>query len=586
MMYLKFPRTFIAGIASNGIEILAALFLQAAFLFHPGHSTAQDLPPPEDDIPFIDDFQIPEAQAGDLVLPDEDLPVSDAEARKFGDAMLANQAKVYDDLLRLELALKERVESKIPELGRRRVEEIKAALSLPEKSGERIWRLKKLNAKAFMALPKWDTESGIQIIGEALFLDRVNKGGNWIDEFRVVIPGVGFAEPKLVGGKLYPRMVDESTGSSHFFLESELEVDSPEWKRYTARVRAWANRGRGRPQVFWVIHRPTVEGDPAQGSIRVKFFDRPSGKREQLTNWWNAVYVKPDQQAFVQAGIKTVLEVGSAELLTFLISGGHVDHTFTKLTIGYALALGIYGSTVRNAFSPVDPTSFWERTYKMALRLLVTSYSFGAWNKALRNGIESVSWFTPTGRSMNLEIMQNSLASNLLKDGFNSLSDVREATGHARYSVQVPLTGVKLKGTQLERTLWYQIPNNLKNADLLTLNSPANALPHFLFYSAIIATPIAVWKHAQAIKYDQEASLPAARLARFMDDLSLATGLLATDPRTYGPLIAKVIANQTLETILNCVDALKFKKPEEAPSNAPPFEASSHGAWTEIRLKP
>ena len=545
---------------------------------------AQDLPPPGDELPFIDDFQIPDARPGDLVLPDEDLPVSDANARKFGDAMLANQAKVHEDVLRLEVALKNLVDSKIPELGTKRVREIKAALTLPEKSGERIWRLKKLNAKAFMSLPGWDEEAGIRTIGEALFLDRVNKGGNWIDEFRVVIPGVGFAEPKLVGGKLYPRMVDEATGSSHFFLESELEIDTPDWKRYVARVRAWANRGRGRPQVFWVIHKPTVEGNPESGSIRVKFFDRPSGPREQLTNWWNAVYVRPDRQAFVQAGIKTILEVGSAELLTFLISGGHVDHTFTQLTIGYALGLGIYGSTVRNAFSPVDPTSFWERTYKMALRLLVTSYSFGAWNKALRNGVESVSWFTPTGRAMNLEIMQNSIASNLLKDGFNSLSDVREATGHARYTVDV--AGVKLKGTQLERTLWYQIPNNLKNADLLTLNSPANELPHFLFYSAIIATPIAVWKHAQAIKYDQEASLPAAKVAAFFEDLAFATGLVATDPRTYGPIIAKMLVSYTRDKILSCRDALTFKHPEESHSIDPPFEANSNREWTEIRLKP
>jgi hypothetical protein len=587
MFCLKTTAASSSAATSLRFRNLPGAFLLGALLFYaPVPAPAQDLPPPGDEIPFIDDFQIPEAREGDLVLPDEDLPVSDARARLFGDAMVQNQAKVYDEILRLEVALKERVEKKIPELGRRRVEEIKAALVLPENSGERRWRLKKLNAKNLMSIPEWDRESGVRAIGEILFLDRVNKGGNWIDEFRVVLPGVGFAEPKLVGGKLYPRMVDEATGSSHFFLESELEIDSPDWKRYVARVRAWANRGRGRPQVFWVIHKPAVEGDPSNGTIRVKFFDRPKGTREQLTNWWNAVYVRPDRQAYVQAGIKTVLEVGSAELLTFLISGGHVDHTFTQLTVGYALALGIYGSTVRNAFSPVDPTNFWERTYKMALRLLVTSYSFGAWNKALRNGVESVSWFTPTGRAMNLEIMQNSIASNLLKDGFNSLSDVREATGHARYSVLIPGTDVKLKGTQLERTLWYQIPNNLKNADLLTLNSPSNALPHFLFYSAIVATPIAVWRHAQAIKYDQEASLPAAKVAGFFDDLSVAAGLVANDPGTYGPLIAKMIAAWTREKILSCRDALTLKRPEESHSMLPPFESTPNGEWTEIRLKP
>ncbi len=318
----------------------------------------------------------------------------------------------------------------------------------------------------------------------------------------------------------------------------------------------------------------------------MKFFDRPEGTLNRLTNWWNAVYVRPDRQAFVQAGIKTILEVGSAELLTYLLSGGHVDHTFTQLTTGYALVLGVFGSTFRNAFSPVDPTNFWERSYKMALRLLVTSYSFGAWNKALRNGLESVSWFTPTGRALNLDIMKNSIASNLLRDGFNSLSDVREATGHARYSVAVPGTDVRLKGTQLERTLWYQIPNNLKNADLLTLNTPSNALPHFLFYSSIIATPIAVWKHAQAIKYDHEASLPAARIVNFMDDFAFAIGLVATNPKTYGPVITRMISSYALEKILHCRDSLLFRKPEESASAKPPFTASAQGDWIEIQTAP
>ena len=540
-----------------------------------------------DDPPFIDDFQIPHAEPGDLILPDEDLPVSDSKSRQFGNTMLQNQELVYKDVVQLETLLKARVEKVIPDLGKARVQEIKAVLELPEKSGERIWKMKKLNAKAFMAIPDWDSESGIQTIGEALFLDRVNKGGNWIDDFRVVVPGVGFAEPKLVGGKLYPRMVDERTGSSHFFLESEMEVETREWQRYVARVRAWANRGRGRPQVFWVLHDPTVdESQAASGRIRVKFFDRPSGAKNRLTNWWKAVYVRPDRQAFVQAGIKTILELGSAELLTYLISRGHVDHTFTELTLGYALVLGIYGSTFRNALAPVDPTNFWERTYKMSLRLLLTSYSFGAWNKILRNGASSVSWFTVTGRSMNYEILQNSLASNLLKDGYNSLSDIREATGNARYTVDV--AGVKLKGTQLERTLWYQIPNNLKNADLLTLNTPSNALPHFLFYSAIIATPIAVWKHAQAIKYEQSDSLPAARVLQFFNDASFAASTLAYNPRLYAPLFAKLIGSYVKEKALSCAQLLTRKAPneEELHTMEPPFEATENGEWVDIRLKP
>jgi len=411
------------------------LALSVGSFFYTAPSVAQDFP---DDVPFIDDFQIPQAQPGDLTLPDEDLPVTDAQARVFGNAMQENQERVYKDVIQLEILLKERVEKVIPELGHKRIAEIKDALALPQGSGEQRYRLGKLNAKGLMKLPNWDSEEGARQIGELLFLDRVNKGGNWIDDFRVVVPGVGFAEPKLVGGKLSPRMVDEFTGASHFFLENELEINSPDWKRYTARVRAWANRGKGRPQVFWVMHEPTIDASGSQvQNIRVKFFDRPKGPLNRLTNWWRAVYVKPDKQAFVQAGIKTVLEVGAAEMLTYLLAKGHIDHTFTALTIGYATVLGVFGSTFRNALSPVDPTNFWERTYKMSLRLLITSYSFGMWNKVLRNGAESVSWFSPTGRAMNLEIMKNSIASNVLRDGFNSLNDIREATGHARYTVDV-----------------------------------------------------------------------------------------------------------------------------------------------------
>ncbi|NDG84029.1 MAG: hypothetical protein EBX52_03200 [Proteobacteria bacterium] len=542
---------------------------------------AQDFP---DDVPFIDDFQIPQAQPGDLQLPDEDLPVSDAQARAFGNAMLENQERVYRDVVQLEVLLKEKIERVIPELGRKRISEIKAALMLPEGSGERRYKLGKLNAKAFMKLPNWDSAEGEYAIGEALFLDRVSAGGNLIDDFRVVVPGTGFAEPKLVGGKLYPRMVDEYTGSSHFFLESELDINSADWQRYIARVRAWSNRGKGRPQVFWTMHEPVVDASGVESrTIRVKFFDRPKGRWNKLTNWWKAVYVRPDKQAFVQAGIKTVLEVGAAEMLTYLLAKGHVDHTFTALTIGYATVLGIFGSTFRNALSPVDPTNFWERTYKMGLRLLITSYSFGMWNKVLRNGAASVSWFSPTGRAMNLEILKNSIASNVLRDGFNSLNDVREATGHARYTVDV--AGVKLKGTQLERTLWYQIPNTLKNADLLTLKSEMNALPHFLFYSAIVATPIAVWKHAQALRYEHAEDLPAASVFRFMKNVREGAEHLWMDPKTYAPLIASMIKDYGKSLVRNCSNLLTRKNAEELHAIEPPFEATPDGEWINIQFK-
>jgi hypothetical protein len=219
----------------RGIRLASTLCLLALTLFLIP-SRAQELPHHGDiDPPFIDNFEIPKTLPGDLRLPDEDLPVSDSQAREFGNAMVADQARIYDDILKLEVALKDRIDQLIPELGRTRASEIKSALTLPEKSGERVWKLRKLHAKTFMSIPEWDSDSGHRMIGEALFLERVNKGGNWIDDFRVLIPGVGFAEPKLVGGKLYPRMVDEATGSSHFFLESELEIESPEWRRYVAR---------------------------------------------------------------------------------------------------------------------------------------------------------------------------------------------------------------------------------------------------------------------------------------------------------------------------------------------------------------
>ncbi len=576
------------GMDSSGVLALFLAFSLSSVVL-PVRGIAQDFP--ADDLPFIDDFEIPPEKPGDLRLPDEDLPVSDAQARAFGDAMLSDQERVYRDVVRLETLLKEKVDQAIPELGRARIREIQGALALPE-GAAKAYRLKKLNAQSFMKLEGWDSDAGAIRIGEALFLDRVSAGGNMVDDLRVVVPGVGFAEPKLVGGKLYPRIVDEATGSSHFLLESELEIESAEWRRYVARVRAWSNRGRGRPQVFWVMHNPVVEEIAPAGAagadykVRVKLFDRPKGAWNRLTNWWKAVYARPDKQAFVQAGIKVVLEVGAAEALTYLLAKGHLNHTFTGLTVGYATVLGIFGSTFRNAFSPVDPTNFWERNYKMFMRLLVTSYSFGMWNKVLSGGAESVSWFTPTGRSMNLEIIQNSIASNVLRDGFNSLNDVREATGHARYSVDV--LGVKLKGTQLERTLWYQIPNTLKNADLLTLNTEMNALPHMLFYTAIVATPIAVWKHAQAIRYEHADALPAGSVARFIREAADHVKALAADPTGHAPvigsLIASTISNYGRSLVQSCTNLLSRKNAEELKEKSPPFEATPDGDWVEIRF--
>lgn len=559
--------------------------LIACALFCPKTSSAQDLPP-SDEIPFIDDFEIPKTEPGDLVLPDESLAVSDAEAQRFGNAMLSEpgKEKVYRDVLRLENGLKAHVEKIIPKLGRERVMEIKKWLNSPESSKERAYHLRKLNASEFMKIPSWDSEAGFQAIGEVLFLERVNRGGNWVDDFRVVIPGVGFAEPKLVGGKLYPRMVDEATGSSHFFLESELEVESPEWRRYNARVRAWANRGKGRPQVYWVLHHPEIQGSPESGSVRIRYFGRPEGIRNRLTNWWKACYVKPDKQAFVQAGIKMFFEVGTAGLM-HLAAPGVVDQTFIGLTLGYSSVLGLYGSTVRNALAPVDPTNFIERTYKMALRLLVTSYSFGASSRALQDGISSVSWFTPTGRALNFEILKNSLVSNVLRDGVNSLSDVREATGHARYVIDP--NGLKLKGTQFERTLFYQVPNAIKNLDLVTLGTARNALPHFLFYSSIVAIPVAVWKHAQAIRYEHAEDLPAARVIRFFREAGGAISLMAMNPRVFTPLIAKVLGSYAQDAFMNCkvfLTRLKSGSEEEEPLPESPFAAQASDEWVEVRL--
>jgi hypothetical protein len=184
---------------------------------------------------------------------------------------------------------------------------------------------------------------------------------------------------------------------------------------------------------------------------------------------------------------------------------------------------------------------------------------------------------------MNLEIMKNSIASNVLRDGLNSLNDIREATGHARYTVD--FLGVKLKGTQLERTLWYQIPNTLKNADLLTLKSEMNVLPHFLFYSAIVATPIAVWKHAQAIRYEQAEDLPAASVARFLRTIGDGLGYLAMDPKTNAPLIAAMIADYGRSKVRSCANLLTRKNVEELHASEPPFEATVDGEWVEVHFK-
>jgi hypothetical protein len=574
------------GCGMFAVRVLAIAALAVAI---PGASCAQDLPP-SDEVPFIENYPIPEAGPGDLVLPDEDLPVSDAEARRIGDAVQTEQQRVYSRVTRLQVALKSHLDRVIPELGRKRIQEIQSALQLPENSGERKYRLRKLNAKAFMELPGWNTEAGAQTIGEFLFLERVDKGGNWVDEFRVVIPGLGFAEPKIVSGKLYPRMVDELTGSSHFFLQSELELDTPEWKRYIARVRAWSNRGRGRPEIFWVEHHPEIVGSPESGTVRIRYFGKPVGVRNRLTNWWRAVWVKPDVQSVEQMGLKVILDVGTAEALSYVLSGSLQDHSFAALNAAYSVFFGLFGSTVRNALAPVDPTNTLERLYKMGLRIVISSYSFGVFSKMISHGDASVvSFFTPSGRAMNLQILQNAIASNFAKDFVATANDVREATGHARYKIS-KIAGVTLpaplKGTQFERNIFYTVPNLLKNADLLTLGTERNTLPHFLHYSMIVSAPILAWKHAQAIRYEHADDLLAGRAFRLLENSTEAVGWMLHDPKLYVPLVAKVLGSYVSEAFVSCKNFLlraDSTKQNETKDN--PFEVIQDGEWVEVRLR-
>jgi hypothetical protein len=106
-----------------------------------------------------------------------------------------------------------------------------------------------------------------------------------------------------------------------------------------------------------------------------------------------------------------------------------------------------------------------------------------------------------------------------------------------------------------------------------------------LFYSAIVATPIAVWKHAQAIRYEQAEDLPAASVARFLRNEKDGLGLLWMDPKTFAPVIADAIGDYAKARIRSCASLLTRKKAEELHSIEPPFEATPDGEWVNIDFK-
>ncbi len=561
-----------------------ALVLSVGALLYGAPSFADD-----PDAPYISDFPVPAVQPGDLVTADDGIDFTDGQAAKAQLELETNLKQVLLEIDTLYQKLETKTEQMILELGARRIDELKRAYAMPERTylekKLKNLRLKKLNSKAF---EKFNLESfdDLKIIGKALFMERVTRGLK-IEDFRVTIEGLGHAEPTTVDGKLVPRIVHEHTGVAVFILQKPEQLGTVHWERYLARVKAFANRGKGRPPLIMLYD--NVEADESAGPnrIRYKFFDTPKTRKEKFANWWKAVYVAPDKQAYVQSVISTVLQVGSTELLAYTAYKLGItptwDHTYSYLTAGYASFFTLFGSTYNNITTAADPHNTVERYQKMLLRMAISSLTFTYSAQIINHGFHSISLLTAGGRLTNGKALINSFVNNAVKDKFKERFDIRDKMGLSRGTFT--FLNTEMKKGQMERTLGFQIPNTLKNADLLMANQSFN-LVSWLFYSAIVYVPITTVWHARANNYDEIDKLPnpVRAVNQAWDFAGESFHFMTSDPKRALPALMSLIAEAIGSKINQCKELLT-KAPEEVHTMAPPFEITQNGEWVEAIIK-
>ncbi|NDG83551.1 MAG: hypothetical protein EBX52_00760 [Proteobacteria bacterium] len=534
---------------------------------------------------------------GNQALYDKDLsmPYSDEQGLESAKRLAENQQAVLDDVFTLAAALEEKKQQILNSLAKKRIEDIRAALALPE--GNQLLRARKglklsqLSAADFEGLNP-EVPADLLKIGEMVYEQRSIKGER-IDELGVILEGVGKAEPTSIDKIVFSRIVHEKTGIAFLMLQNEISFDSKHLQQYIARVRYESNYGRGRPVVLLSYNHSDIEtGEP--GKLKYQFYDRPKNWKEKAKTWFQAKYVAPDRGAAVLTAMSVAFQVGTTEAITgaqYALGNIHEwSHTASALSAIYGTVFGLWGSFYYNMTKPSDPHSRMSRNVSLMKRMMLSSATF-AWNlQILNHGLHSVSFYTVGGLTKNLAIASNTITNNAIKDEHIIFNDIREKMGLNRGTVKV--LGVNIKKTQLERQLVYQLSFILKIGDLVGLSVAGVPVGSALFYSSYIWSQYLVMKYAQIVNYDAKELLVEKwkKLVSLPGKIVTAPGRMVTN-LGYSMMVMspkQMLASALMgakEKIVNGCNKLvsAFKKaPEVVAEEELPFTPTADGEWLEL----
>ena len=542
--------------------------------------------------PYDAAFQAEYPKSGNTELynPDLSMPYSEEKGLEAAKTLASDQQAVLDEVFLLAGRLDERKLELLRSLGAKRVEDIRAALSLPEgnqlQKARKNFRLQQLNAGSFSRMD-FDTEDGLREIGEKVYELRAVRGEK-IEELAISIAGIGKAEPTSIDQIVFSRIVHEKTGIAFLLLDNEISFDSKHLKQYIARVRYESNHGRGRPVVLLSYnHSPVEEG--VEAPLQYKFYDRPHGWKERAKLWFDAKYVAPTRGQAIVTAMSVLFQVGTTEGITavqYALGNIHEwSHTASALSAVYGTVFGLWGSFYYNMTKASDPHNRTSRTVALAKRMMLSSATF-AWNlQILNHGLHSVSFYTVGGLSTNLAIASNTLTNNAIKDEHIIFNDIREGMGLSRGTIEV--LGTKIKKTQIERQLVYQLSFVLKIGDLVGLSAFGVPVGSALFYSSYVWSQYLVMKYAEAVNYEKKAEL----VAKWKRLTSLPGRILSFPGRVTSELGYALMIQSPKQLLLNgfysavdsaksaCKNVLKaFQKEEYTPTEAP-FIPSENGEW-------
>ena len=533
---------------------------------------------------------------GNQALYDKELsmPYSDEQGLESAKKLAENQQAVLDHVFTLASALEEKKQQILIQLAKKRVDDIRSAMALPE--GNQLQRARKglklsqLSAGDFEGLNP-EVESDLLKIGAMVYEQRAIKGER-IDELGVSIAGVGKAEPTSIDRIVFTRIVHDKTGIAFLMLQNEISFDSKHLQQYIARVRYESNYGRGRPVVLLSYNHSDIETGET-GKLRYQFYDRPKTWKEKAKTWFQAKYVAPDRGAAVLTAMSVAFQVGTTEAITgaqYALGNIHEwSHTASALSAIYGTVFGLWGSFYYNMTKPSDPHSRLSRNVSLMKRMMLSSATF-AWNlQILNHGLHSVSFYTVGGLTKNLAIASNTITNNAIKDEHIIFNDIREKMGLNRGMVKV--LGVNIKKTQLERQLVYQLSFILKIGDLVGLSVAGVPVGSALFYSSYIWSQYLVMKYAQIVNYDAKELLVKKWVA-----LINLPGRILTAPGQWALELGYTMKSMTPKQILQAALlgtkekltrlcsrlACAFKSKSEEVAEELPFTPTADGEWLEL----